>query len=445
MANPRLEQYQDIIARLYPNFNHIEKNQIQTFTCTFSVTDDCNLRCSYCYQINKGHHVMTFDTAKKFIDLLLNNDESTQQYIDTRNSMAIVLEFVGGEPFLQTQLIDKICDYFYTQTIIKNHPWQYYWQISITSNGTLYFNPEVQKFIQKWQKNLSLSISLDGNKELHDSCRVFPDGTGSYDIVVKAVEHYMQNYNEILGNKMTLSPQNINFTSQAIISLINKNYHYIFLNCVYEKGWTYKHATILYNELKIVANYILDNNLENTVRISMFDDFIFKPMDANDRTNWCGGNGQMLAVDWEGNIYPCIRYTKTSLGDDASPVIIGDVNNGLLYNAKCKNCINLLRQVDRLTQSSDECINCTIAYGCAWCQAYNYQDSHGDFNHRATYICCMHKALSLANCYFWNLFYWKHKDRQRFQLWLSDKEALKIISEDELWKLKTLAYPFINK
>ena len=67
MANPRLEQYQDIIARLYPNFNHIEKNQIQTFTCTFSVTDDCNLRCSYCYQINKGHHVMTFDTAKRIL------------------------------------------------------------------------------------------------------------------------------------------------------------------------------------------------------------------------------------------------------------------------------------------------------------------------------------------------------------------------------------------
>lgn len=72
-------------------------------------------------------------------------------------------------------------DYFVKRMIETDHPWQYNWRISISSNGVLYFNPEVQKFINKWMNHLSFNISIDGNKKLHDSCRVFPDGSGSYD------------------------------------------------------------------------------------------------------------------------------------------------------------------------------------------------------------------------------------------------------------------------
>ena len=60
----------------------------------------------------------------------------------------------------------------------------------MSSNGILYFEPEVQKFIDKHSTHLSMSISIDGNKELHDSCRVLPDGSGSYDIAMKGVKHY---------------------------------------------------------------------------------------------------------------------------------------------------------------------------------------------------------------------------------------------------------------
>jgi len=70
---------------------------------------------------------------------------------------------------------------------------------------------------------------------------------------------------------MTLSPDNINYTSDALINLINNNHNYIHANCIYEKGWTIEHATILYNELKKVANYILENNLETKKGISILD------------------------------------------------------------------------------------------------------------------------------------------------------------------------------
>lgn len=434
------EQYQDVIRRLYPRYvdEDKEKNKIQTANVTFQITDACNLCCSYCYQINKSTHVMPIQIAKQFIDMLLNNDINTQQYIDTRQSDAIIIEFIGGEPFLQPQLMDEIMEYFIKRSIETNHPWQYNWRIGIASNGTLYFNPEVQSFIHKYFDHLSLSISIDGNKELHDACRVFPDGTGSYDIAMQAVRHYVDVLGGRMGSKMTLAPANIVHTFQAVKSLIEQGYTEINLNCVFEKGWEEKHAIILYNQLKELTDYLLVNNLEDKIYISMFEPYFFRPKLLNDTQNWCGGNGSMISVDWKGDIYPCIRYMESSLGNQVDPIIIGNVNTGIMVDAKCKTCINNLRDVNRITQSTEECINCSIAEGCAWCQAYNYQDSGGDFNKRATYICIMHKARALANCYYWNLKAWKNNEKARMKLWLSDQESLKIIDENELLFLKAL-------
>ena len=47
---------------------------------------------------------------------------------------------------------------------------------------------------------------------------------------------------------MTLSPENIMFSSSAIINLIKCNFKDIFVNGIYEEGWNYTHGTILYNE-----------------------------------------------------------------------------------------------------------------------------------------------------------------------------------------------------
>jgi sulfatase maturation enzyme AslB (radical SAM superfamily) len=55
---------------------------------------------------------MTFDNAKKFIDLLLDNNEYTKLYVDTYSIRAAVLDFIGGEPLLEVELMEKIIDYF---------------------------------------------------------------------------------------------------------------------------------------------------------------------------------------------------------------------------------------------------------------------------------------------------------------------------------------------
>lgn len=342
----------------------VEVYNIETTSGTYIVN---GFAVHNCYQIAKQEHVMSWEVAKQFCDLLLDSTEENNEYINPEISNGLIMEFIGGEPFLAIELIDKICDYMIDQMITRQHPWATRFMISICSNGVLYFDPRVQAFMEKHKHHLSFSISIDGCKELHDACRVFPDGSGSYDIAMAGVEHFREHFKGKMGSKMTLAPGNIDYTFKAVKSLIENGYDEINLNCVYEKGWTTEHAKILYDELCKVADYIIENDLFHKVELSIFNDRFFQPKEETDLDNWCGGLGSMLSCDWKGDLYPCIRYMESSLGDDCEPLKVGHVSRGLVKTDEEKELMRCMNCVTRRSQSTDECFYCPIAEGCSWC------------------------------------------------------------------------------
>lgn len=138
----------------------------------------------------------------------------------------------------------------------------------------------------------------------------------------------------------------------------------------------------------------------------------------------------MLSCDPDGYLYPCIRYMESSLGADQEPVRIGHVDTGLVATEGEKETVRCLNCITRRTQSTDECYYCPIAEGCSWCSAYNYQE-FGTADRRATYICEMHKARSLANVYFWNRWYGKMGAPERFKMYCPEEWAVPVIGEKE--------------
>lgn len=428
----KLEQFQDYLARLFSEEHPEGGERRLARTVTFAVTDACSLRCTYCYQGIKAHHVMDFETAKKFTDMVLAGN----RYINPENSPGVIIEFIGGEPLLEIELVDKITDYFIGEMIRLRHPWATRFRLSICSNGTEYFDPKVQAYLKKHLNHLSFSISIDGCKELHDACRVFPDGRGSYDTAIAGVEHFTKVLGGVMGSKMTLAPQNVGYTFRAIKNLIDLGYTEINLNCVYEEGWNIEHAKTLYKELKNTADYLLENDLED-IYLSIFEEDFFRPKDPQDLQNWCGGTGEMISVDYTGNIYPCIRYMPNSLGPGVEPLVIGHVDHGILGTDKERDCAHCLKCIDRRTQSTDECFDCPIAEGCAWCSAYNYQ-VFGIADRRATFICVMHRARALANAYYWNRLYRKQNLKKRFKIHVPEEWALEILGQTEWDMLREL-------
>lgn len=399
------------------------------YELTFQVTESCNMACTYCYQHNKKTNKLDFITAKKFIDKLLKNEIP---YINIKDYFGIAIDFIGGEPFIEIDLIEQICEYIIHQMLEMNHPWLYHLKFAICSNGLLYNSLKVQQFFEKYHNFISFCISIDGNEKLHNACRLDLKGEGTYDRVLSSINNYKQQYNILPDTKMTFSPENITYLYDAIINLINIGYTQIPCNCIFEKGWTYDHAKIMYSELKKIADYLINENLYNKINIRLFNENNYQPMDEQENNNWCGGaDMKTMAMDYKGNIYPCIRYMNSSLNDKQPELNIGNIDNNCIPSTKAEQeNYNLITNITRRSQSSDECFYCPIATGCAWCSGYNYEE-FGTPNKRAIYICCMHQAQSLANVYYWNTLYKKLNIDKQFKMYLPKVQALNIIDEQE--------------
>ena len=130
---------------------------------TLSITEECNLRCKYCYMVGKNsEHRMSFETAKKIIDYFVDHKESLF------DSDYLILDFIGGEALLEIDLIDQIVDYFRLTTYQKGSVWFGRFRVSLQSNGILVDSEPVQKFLRKNKNLVSLGITIDGTKEKHD-------------------------------------------------------------------------------------------------------------------------------------------------------------------------------------------------------------------------------------------------------------------------------------
>lgn len=357
-------------------------------TVTFIVTEDCNLRCKYCYITHKkSTSVMTFEMGKMFIDKLLESDE-------LRGNESLILDFIGGEPFLEVKLIDKLVDYFKLKSFILNHDWYWNYRINICTNGVNYADKFVQEFINKNEGKLSVSITIDGNKEKHDMNRVSMDNNGSFDTIKKNIPLWLSKFPG--STKVTFSSPDLPLLFESIVYLWNIGIKDISANVVFEDVWQKNDDFIFEEQLKKLADYIIENKTyEKGLYCSFFEENIGYPyLEADLEKTYCGA-GKMLAFAPDGNIYPCIRYYEYSLNNHPSKVI-GNVKDGIFMD-KVRPFILATSRI----QSDEECINCEIASGCAFCQGFNYDSSFSGTNfYRAKYICKMHKARVRANNYF---------------------------------------------
>lgn len=364
-----------------------------TRNITFIVTKDCQLACKYCYLVGKNEtDKMTWETAKKAVDYVLSSPEIF-------NEESVIWDFIGGEPFLEIDLIDKICDYIKIEMFKRNHKWLNSYRFSFSTNGINYHTEKVQGFIKKNRSHLSIGITIDGTKKKHDLNRIWK-GTdserGSYDSVVKNIPLWLSQFPDE-STKVTISSADIPFIKESVLHLYQLGIKTVNINVVFEDVWKEGDDVVFEDQLMQLADEIIDRNLYIDYVCSFYSESIGKPLDKiTDNTNWCGA-GQMLAIGTDGSYYPCNRFVDFSLRSK-KPIVIGNVNDGIDQN-KLRPFLTL----DRITQSPQECMDCEVASGCAWCQGENYDAADTDtIYQRSTAICKMHKARVRANNYYWN-------------------------------------------
>lgn len=365
---------------------------------TFIVTKDCQLACKYCYLVGKNENErMSWPVAKAAIDYILDHEPDFKED-------SVVWDFIGGEPFLEIDLIDRICDYIKKEMYRRGHHWFDSYRFSFSTNGINYDSDKVQRFIKKNLTHLSVGITIDGTQKKHDLNRIWKgtgEERGSYADVVRNIPLWLSQFPNA-GTKVTVSSADIPYIKESVLHLYLLGIHEVNINVVFEDVWRAGDDMLFEKQLTELADTIIDGGFYQEYACSFFSEFIGRPLDpVNDNQNWCGA-GRMLAIDAAGNFYPCTRFAAYSLRSK-KPVIVGDIHSGI-DNDKLRPFLALNRTV----QSPLECIDCEVASGCAWCQGENYDAADTPtIYQRSTAICRMHKARVRANNYYWNKLYRK--------------------------------------
>ncbi len=142
------------------------------------VTNQCNLRCTYCY-LGKTSEVMTPEIGRKTLDALL--DSAKEQ-----GMTEVSLKFAGGEALLEWPLVEEL--YYYALEKVKGT--DIVIQPILLSNGTTITLKTAQLLKQH---NFQVAISLDGLGEVNDKQRPFVNGKGSFDKVERGL-NLLQEY-----------------------------------------------------------------------------------------------------------------------------------------------------------------------------------------------------------------------------------------------------------
>ena len=359
---------------------------------TFIVTKSCQLRCKYCYLPGKNNaERMGYGVASQVIDYLVSEKRIPK-------TMPLVLDFIGGEPLLEIELIERIIRYASSVFTHYSLPWKDNFRVRITTNGLLYNHPNVQRFIKDFSSRLMISISIDGDKQKNDTNRVFSDGQGSYDRLIECIPLWREQFpNE--GTKMTISHDDLPYLYQSIVHLISLGICMIDVNPVLEPIWQEGDDKLFEEQLVQVADYIIDNGLCEKINISSFHESIGQNyQSANQIFNPCGS--MFISVDSNGLFYTCLRFAAFGL-THYPPQIIGDIEHGINWNRMRPHYL-----FSRDTITPESCRKCEVADGCKMCPALNYDLSETQSMYQRNLgICRMHKAKVHAKNYYWNKLY----------------------------------------
>ncbi|GAA4291611.1 Cys-rich peptide radical SAM maturase CcpM [Anaerocolumna aminovalerica] len=342
---------------------HYLHNNIEQLT--IQLTQNCNLRCSYCpymggYDNRKySNKIISIETIRKGIDFL---------FAHSQNSKQIAIGFYGGEPLLEMPLLKEAVEYI--EEVKEGREVV----LTLTTNGTLLTDDNVEFFMKK---SFQILISLDGAKEYHNANRVFPNGEGSFDVIMKKLRHIKEKYptffskltiNSVISTNNDLSCSNDFFNAdevleQLVVNMTTLSEHNSKDSILYDDSFKIINDFETCKAYLYMIGKISQRHVSKLYKSSIGQvNSIYKtlePHEIKEKETHPGGpclpGVSRLFMDVDGNFYPCERVSESS-----EIMRIGHIDSGIDI-VKAKYLLN----VGAITEQ--ECINCFAFNFCKAC------------------------------------------------------------------------------
>lgn len=355
------EELEELLKELEKNYiiktvENIEKfngqlsAKLEIQSLTLMVCQECNLKCTYCYGDGGEYHdcgIMDLEIGKKAILFGLENC--------VKDSLSII--FFGGEPLMQFASIRQWVEFAKDEARKRSMRVGF----SVTTNATL-INNEIADFFK--ENHFGVTISIDGNESDNDKNRFYANGQGAYKNILKGV-HTIQNHEVIASARGTVTSKNINMLAswRHLSGLKFVSIHLApAINLMREID-----LDLYMNEEKKMVDYFFEclkeRNYESASKMHNIERHMLRIHNGGRRKACCGAQAKMIAIDKNGDIYPCHRFVSTK------EMCIGNVEKGLDKN-------KISETGEALLLSRSNCSSCWAVVLCGGgCPFENYMEN----------------------------------------------------------------------
>lgn len=314
------------------------------------LTEQCNLRCSYCYYKDSQSDratVMDNRTMEAAIDLCLARTLLFRQ-------RSFNITFFGGEPLLRKDAI--YAGVAYTKNRIaeliaqKKAPEDFCVRFAINTNGTL-FDEQMLDFCEK--ENFRIYISVDGPALQHNISRRTVNDSGSFDAMFKNLPRISKMNTVAL---CTVTREHVAHLAEGVRWIHEQRFNNMTTSVDFDGKWTGDDFDSLAEQYQKMALYWLEcrNKGEKFFLGTIQDKIKLRLRGSRYRMYSCHVYSGAMGVATNGNIFPCTRFITSK---ENAPYLQGNVFTGF-DEAECAK----IR--DFLNHDKKECDGCPIRHRC---------------------------------------------------------------------------------
>ena len=339
-------------------------------TVVLNVNTGCNLSCTYCYKEDLAEpsagEKMGLDTAVASIEMLLRQSPDQAAYN---------IVFFGGEPLSNITLIRQVVDFAEQRFEAAGKRVNF----SLTTNATL-LNEKTIDYLDSHR--FGIAVSIDGPKAIHDRNRITVGGQGSYETVARKVGLLLSRYrSRPVGARVTLTRG---------VTDVKAIWHHLYNELGFaEVGFAPVTAgdlddfnlgdeelVAVFAAMKELGRHYVEEALQHrSIGFSNLHQLLTDIHEGSKKALPCGAGYSMVAVDKDGGVNLCHRFTGSELPT------FGTVQAGLDVPA-LEDFLN--RRLDR---TDTGCATCRIRNLCSGgCYHESYQ-RYNDPAHPVYHYC----------------------------------------------------------
>lgn len=362
-----------------------------------SLTERCNLRCTYCYY--KVSHearslVMSDDVMEAAIRLAFNRTlELGQRFLN--------ITFFGGEPLLRMDSIyrgvefakavvrEKFGEKFESGICPDSTPPDIFrLRFAVNTNGTL-LDSDIIDYLKR--ENFRIFLSLDGPEHHHNICRRQVGGEGSFKLIEPHIPALLQLDTVVLS---VVTRENMRTLSEAVRWVQARGFLNMTTSVDFDGQWTGEEFDVLAAEYEKLAKFWIELRRKDVKFYlgTIQDKLKFRLTGQRHRTSSCHVAAGIVACAANGNLFPCTRFISSK--PDA-PYILGNVFDepASIFDGPVARDIR-----DFFDRDKEDCKGCAIRFRChghecACTSFYSTGSVHG-----VSPEVCTHERMLAAIC-----------------------------------------------